>query len=429
MRILLILAHHGIKKKSLFYKFVYTSYYPSLTLDQLAAITPADYDLEIIDERWQNINYGWDGDLVGISSLTYSAQHAYEIADRFRSKGKTVVLGGYHPSSLPQEAKKHADSVVVGEAEESWPKLLEDFEQSRLKSFYHSKPVNPEKIPSCERISTRFQGVASIQATRGCPYECKFCAIQKVEGSTLRMRPIVEVIKEIKSIRSKRLFFADSSLTINPEYTKTLFKKMKGLKKTFSCYGNINVLGNDKEILELANEAGCELWLIGFESINQETLHAIGKQTNKVDEYANTVRKIRNHGMRIMGLFMFGFDTDMPEVFDTTIQAIYRWKLDKAGFAILTPFPGTKLYSELEKEGRILTKDWSKYNLKDVVFQPKNMTKEELYEGTKRLVNEFYSTTNSLKRSFRDDHITPHRFVYSVTSDYSAKKLYNVFGL
>jgi len=426
MKILLIQAHTG-EKCSQFYKFIYTSVYPSLTLDQIAATTPKIFDLGIIDERYEKIDYNSDADIVGISSLTYSANHAYEIADKFRSKGKTVVLGGYHPSSIPDEAIQHADSVIIGEAEISWSELLKDFETGKIKTFYHSKPVDPQIISTPKRSGKKCI-TTPIQATRGCPYNCKFCAVHKIEGNICRARPIKKVIEEIESIKSKNLFFADSSLTVNPTYTKQLFKEMKGLGKSFSCYGNINTLSKDEELLKLAREAGCSLWLIGFESINQETLTSIGKKTNIANEYISGIKKIKNYGMMPLGLFMFGFDTDTKSVFDSTINAIYDWGLDKAGFAIITPFPGTKLYDELEKNSRILTKDWSKYNLKNVVFEPKNMTPEELFNGTNRLVNEFYSLPNSIRRAINDKNINPYRFFSRIIGDFSQKKFYKIFG-
>ena len=218
MKILLIQAHTG-EKCSLFYKFVYTSVYPSLTLNQLEATIPNKYDLETIDERYSNVDYDSDADIVGISSLTYSANHTYEIADKFRNKGTTVVLGGYHPSSLPDESKQHADAVVIGEAENSWPELLKDFEKGKIKPFYKSKPVDPKSISTPMR-NKRTSITSPIQATRGCPYNCKFCAIHNVEGSIFRTRPVKNVIEEIESIKSKHLFFADSSLTVNTKYTK-----------------------------------------------------------------------------------------------------------------------------------------------------------------------------------------------------------------
>jgi len=398
MKILLILSSLRIKH-GIFDKLIYSSFFPSITLEQLISVTPDIYEVESVDERWEDVDLNWNGDLVGISTLTPSANHAYEIADEFRKRGKTVVLGGYHPSALPEEAKQHADAVVIGEAEISWPQLLKDFENGKLKPFYRSETVDPEMIPSPNRRPQLFPfvGFGTVQATRGCPNRCRYCAIQTVEGSHFRARSIKKVIEEIKSIPTKRLFFADSSMTTNSSYTKKLFREMKGLNKKFSCYGNINVLHNDDELLYLANEAGCEQWLIGFDSVNQETIRYIGKKSNKVEDYISGVKKIRDYGMTIMGMFVFGFDTDETNVFETTLNTIYKMEIERPVFSILTPFPGTVLFNELEKEGRMLTKDWSKYNIRNVVFQPKNFSVEQLLNGTNYVINECYSYLKSLK--------------------------------
>ena len=425
MKILLILSH-SVTKHGLFNKLVYTSFYPSITLEQLISITPDKYEVEFVDERWKNVDLNWNGNLVGISTLTPSANHAYEIADEFRKRGKTVIIGGYHPSALPDEAKQHADAVVIGEAEISWPQLLRDFENRELKPFYRTMSVDPKMIPSPNRMPQCFPFFGMIQATRGCPYGCKYCAIQNVEGSLFRVRSVNKVIEEIKSLQAKRFFFADSSLTINSSYTKQLFREMIGLNKKFSCYGNINVLHNDDELLYLASEAGCESWLVGFESVSQETIEYIGKKTNKVEDYASAVKKIRDYGMMITGLFMFGFDTDKPNIFETTLKAIYKMELDRAAFAIVTPFPGTTLFNELEMEGRILTKDWSKYNLRNVVFQPKNISIEQLLNGRNFLSREFYSFSNCLRRSFQDKNLNFIRLMKRTVGDYLLNRFYKI---
>ncbi|MCD6237198.1 MAG: B12-binding domain-containing radical SAM protein [Thermoplasmata archaeon] len=430
MRVLLILAHTNTKVTSL-HELIYNYLHPSFTLEQLAAITPKQHQVELVDMRYQKVDFEWNGNIIGISCRTVSANTAYRVADEFRRRGKTVVLGGYHPSAMPEEAKQHADSVVIGEAELTWPQLLKDFENGKLKPFYRqNRPVDPELIPSPKRMSKKFPffSVASIQATRGCPFKCSFCPIHKVQGYKYRTRPIDKVIDEIQSIPSRRLFFVDNSLTIDLEYTKMLFKKMKGLDKRFNCYANINVLGKDDELLRLASDAGCELWIVGFETINQKTIDSIGKTTNVVKEYAKAVKKIHDYGMMIQGLFVFGFDYDTPDIFDRTLEAIYKWELDKAGFAILTPFPGTSLFRKFEKEGRIITRDWSKYNLKNVVFKPKNMSEQMLFDGTNRLLNKFYSFPNMLRRIFRDERLDLQRLINRSLQEISSKQLYKILG-
>jgi radical SAM superfamily enzyme YgiQ (UPF0313 family) len=400
--------------------------YPSLTLRQLAAITPKENSVELIDERFKKINYSKSYDLVGISCFTYNAPRAYEIADEFRRRGVPVALGGYHPSALPEEAKQHADAVVIGEAEYSLPKLLMDLEKDDLKPFYHSKKfVDPNEIPPADhhiRFDSSF--IESVQATRGCPNQCQFCAINKIEGRILRLRPIENVIEEIKSIDKKRLFFVDASLTINPSYSKSLFREMRGLNKKFDCCGNINVLTKDDEFLKLASEAGCELIQVGFESISQKSIDKINKKTNKVEDYARAIRKIKDHNIMVMGLFIFGFDTDTQDVFTKTLDAINQWNIDRAFFFVLTPYPGTPIFDKLDEEGQILTKDWSKYTQMQVVFQPKNISINELTNGTQRVIKDFHSISNSLRRSFNDDNFSLNRFVTRISRDISAKKYY-----
>jgi radical SAM superfamily enzyme YgiQ (UPF0313 family) len=193
---------------------------------------------------------------------------------------------------------------------------------------------------------------------------------------------------------------------------------MIGLNKKFSCYGNINILQNDDELLDLAKKAGCETWLIGFESIKQESLIHIGKSLNKVKDYSDGIKKINDYNMRIMGLFIFGFDTDTTEIFENTLKTVYKWDLDRAAFAVLTPFPGTELFSELEKEGRILTKDWEKYNLRNVVFQPINFSVNQLYYGRNLTAKKFYSLSNIFKRNIRDKNLNFNRFIRRTAGDY-----------
>jgi radical SAM superfamily enzyme YgiQ (UPF0313 family) len=415
---ILLIQAHSRTHSNLFNKFVYTSFYPSITLEQLISITPKSYQVDYVDERYQSIDLNWKGSLVGISTLTPNALHAYSIADEFRKKGITVVLGGYHPSALPEEALQHADAVVIGEAEISWPQLLRDFENRELKPFYRAPLVDPTMIPSPKRPSGNFPYIGIVQASRGCPYQCRFCAINNVEGSRFRARPIEQVIEEIKSLGTDRFMFADSSMTIDTHFTKQLFQEMIGLHKKFSCYGNINVLQSDDELLSLAKKAGCETWLIGFESINQESLHHIGKSTNKVQDYSSGIKKISEYEMRIIGLFIFGFDADTPDIFETTLKAIYEWELDRAAFAILTPFPGTKLFKELGKEGRILTKDWEKYNLREVVFQPKILSVDQLFRGRNTIVKKYYSFSNCLRRSIQDKHLDFNQLIRRTAGDF-----------
>lgn len=417
MQILLLDVHYEKTRKPL--------HVASITLGELAALTPKKHSLEFQNiVKPTKINYESDYDIIGISTITPSAPFAYNIADNFRKSGKIVVLGGYHPTVLPTEAKQHADSVVIGEGEFVWPQLLEDFEQGKLKSFYENKePVDPKFIPNPIRRKNKKYGHPTIvQATRGCPYGCEFCSIyHKKFGHIFRKKPIEKVIEDIKSTNGKFFFFADPSLTIDVNYTKQLFKEMKELNKKFNCFGNMDVLAKDEELLKLSSEAGCVLWHVGIESINPESLKIMKKETNKIEEYHTAIRNINDQGMNVFGEFVFGFDTDTPEIFEKTEEMINDWNMIP-GFQILVPYPGSPLFDKFDKEGRILTKDWSEYTINNVVFQPKNMTPDFLRNEVKNLYKNFYSFYPTMKRIITSTRFGFYPFISSVNTNFSVAK-------
>jgi radical SAM superfamily enzyme YgiQ (UPF0313 family) len=412
MKILLIspllldeyLSRYKSKTKALLHKIISKrTYHWCLSLAIIAAVTPKEHQVEIQQVNYNEINFDGDYDLVGISCHSSTdSNYSFKIADEFRKRGITVVMGGWHPSALPEEAKQHVDSVVIGEGEEIWPELLKDFEKGRLKTFYRqNSPVDVTLIPIPKTNSIK--GLApAVQATRGCPYQCEFCAETIMNYRKIfRPRPIENVIREIKSFHSRFFIFHDASLTIDPEYTKILFKNMKDLKKHFFCNGNADTLSKDDELLTLAKDAGCVGWLIGFESISQKSLNSFGKKTNKVVKYNDAINKIHDHDMMVSGSFVFGFDGDTLDIFNETKEFVKASNIDLPDTMILTPFPGTPLYRRLENEGRILTKDWTKYDYRHVVFQPKHITPEELFENTEKLHEEFFSVWNMTRRTFK----------------------------
>jgi len=403
MKVLFIYPNPGKTLPSYIVKFFSIFSNPIIpAFKALTNVTTNEHYIDIIDERIEKIDFEKDYDLIGISVMTNQAAKAYSISDEFRKRGRKVVLGGWHPSALPEEAKQYADSVVIGEAEELWPQLLNDFEKDRLKQTYRQeKPVDLSSIPNFGNGRIKQKGINSavaIEATRGCPHGCNFCAISHSPGRRVfRVRPIEHVITEMQSIKQKYLLFTDASLTINTKYTKELFKNMKDLNKKFYCYGNANVLFKDEELLKLAHEAGCISWTIGFDSISQKSLDSIGKKTNVANQYISVIDKIHDFGMNVEGSFMFGFDADTPDIFDSTFDFICRSDVDKAEFHILTPFPGTPLFDQLEKQNRIVIKDWSKYDGKNVVYKPKNLTAEDLINGIQKMYNGFYNPSNILR--------------------------------
>ena len=380
--------------------------YPIITLPHLAGITPRQHTVNIVNENYEDIDFDEPADLVGITSYTMTAPRVYEIADELRRRGKKVVLGGYHPTAMPQEAIQHADSVVLGEAELTWPEVLHDAERGGLKQFYGPNPdFDMAAIPPIRRDLIRQNPmIGAVQSTRGCPNQCEFCAIASFCKHAVKQRPVKNVVEEIMQMPNRIFVIHDPSLTVNPAYSRELFKELirQKVHKGWVSNGNSNVLGKiDDEFLNLAKKSGCVEWFVGFESVSQASLNGIKKTVNKVEDFKKTIKRLHNHGMAVQGGIIFGFDQDTPEIFDLTLEKMYEWELDVVEINILTPFPGTPLYDRLEQEGRIVSKDWKRYNQVDVVFKPKQMTEKELFEGSRKVAKQFYSVPNVIKRAVR----------------------------
>ena len=433
MKILLVFPRieHGattVKDKGSWTSIVFG--YPIITLPHLAAITPKNYEVEIVNENFSNIDFDSDYDLVGITTYTMTAPRAYEIADKFRRRGKKVVLGGYHVTAMPDEAIQHADSIVLSWAEGSWPQLLEDAEKGKLRPFYGPNyDYSIENIPPLRRDIIRHEPwFGAVQTSRGCLNNCEFCPIGSFCKNVIKQRPIKDVINDIKSMKNRYFRFHDPHLTVNRKYAKDLFKEIikNKIKKYWVANGTVNVLNAvDNEFLDLARKSGCIDWFIGFESVSQESLNGIKKTHNKVKDFKKLVKRLHDHGMTILGGLIFGFDDDTPDIFDLTLEKMYEFEIDALEINILTPYPGTPLFDRLDKEGRILTRDWSKYNQVDVVFQPKNMSAEELIEGTRKTIKEFYSYHNIIKRNVKIfATIKSLRAVIPTATNYSFRRYY-----
>lgn len=408
--------------------------FPPLSLANIAALTPPDFTISLLDEKVEDINFNEHTDLVAITTLTASAPRAYYIADKFREKGTTVVLGGIHASALPNEAIQHANAVVIGEAEGVWQRLISDFKKGKLKKFYKNKTFpNIDNLPRAKRNlfkKNSYITINTIQITRGCPMNCDFCSVSKFFGATYRHRPVDDVINEIKELKNSKqplslnpinsfmsyvsnkanlIAFMDDNILGNPKYTEELLKKLIPLKINWGGQASIKIAQNEK-LLELAAKSGCRLLFIGIESISNESLKRMGKLWNKneddvIKSYEKAIKKIHQYGIGIEGAFILGYDSDEESIFEKTIDFVERNQIELVQFTLPTPFPGTKLYERLEKENRILTKDWSKYDCTTVVFKPKSMSAAELQERYDKACKRIRSFKSIFKRVKRNKKI------------------------
>lgn len=361
--------------------------FPILGLTLVAAIFPKDYEVRIVNEAIEEIDFDSPVDLVGITGLTCVIKRAYEVADRFRQKGVKVILGGVHPSLLPDEAKEHADSVFIGEAEGLLDSLIKDFETGELRPFYKNRDWSDLKgmpIPRRDLLSPRHKPFfKAIETTRGCPNRCEFCSVPIMNGKRYRTRPLEEIDRELSAILKKRgeyLFLADDNVTAREDYAFGLFEIFKHHHVKWMGFTTIQIAKNER-LLQKAHESGCVSLFIGFESLQQENLDGVSKRFVPARELADLVKTIQGHHIGIHGSFIFGFDEDQPTVFKDTIDFVQKNKIELPNFSILTPFPGTPLQKRLEEEGRIFDHDWSHYDMSHVVFKPRQMTVRDLQEG------------------------------------------------
>jgi radical SAM superfamily enzyme YgiQ (UPF0313 family) len=361
--------------------------FPILGLTLLASLIPKTYEVKIVNEAIEEVDFNAEVDLVGITGLTCVIKRAYTIADRFRERGVKVILGGVHPSLLPEEAKEHADSVFIGEAEGMFDKLLKDFEVGELKPFYKNREWSDLKgipLPRRDLLGKSYSPFfKAIETTRGCPNRCEFCSVPTINGKRYRIRPLEEVDQELSSIIQKKgeyLFLADDNVTAREDYALGLFEIFKRYQVKWMGFTTIQIAMHE-ELLKKAQESGCISLFIGFESLLQENLDGVSKRFVPTKELSNLIKVIQKHGIGIHGSFIFGFDGDDPAVFINTVGFVQKNNIELPTFSILTPFPGTPLRKRLEEEGRIFDHDWSHYDMSHVVFRPKKMTAQELQDG------------------------------------------------
>lgn len=395
----------GIFGKSLRYK--------PLTLPTLAALVPPELGAEVvcIDEGIADIDTGIDVDLVGMTVITGTAPRAYSLAAEFRSRGIPVILGGPHVTLVPDDAQPHADSVVVGYAEDEWPRLLRDFIRGELKPRYVQAPgLDLARRPSPDRSvlpSSRYLTSNVFEATRGCVHNCDFCVVPAAWGRKPLHRPVGEVVDDIRRQRARQAIFIDLNLIAHKDYAAELFTALVPLR--LQWYGlATTLLCDDLPLLDLAARSGCRGLLMGLESISATNLQASSKAFNSPENYHRVVERLHERRIALQGCFVFGMDDDTPEVFLETARFAVDAGIDLPRFAILTPFPGTALYRRLDGEQRILTRNWELYDGQHAVFQPARMTVEQLVRGTESAWKHAYrwsSMASRLRRTAAPWHV------------------------
>lgn len=385
--------------------------YRPLTLSLLAALVPPELEAEIVclDESVELIPDRIEADLVGISIITGSAPRGYAIADACRARGSTVVLGGPHATLLPEEAARHADAVVIGYAESSWPQLLRDWTADRLQPRYRQEPQHDLRaVPSLadRPPDRRYLGAYTIEPTRGCVHDCAFCVVPTAWGRRPYQRPIAAVIDELRQVPQKNVLFLDLNLIADRSYAAELFTALIPLRKQWAGLAT-TTLGRDPDLVALAARSGCRGLLLGFESLVPNALRQSDKGFNSPRSYRETVRLLHQHRIAVQGCFVFGLDHDEADVFAATAAFTIDAGVDLPRFAVVTPFPGTPLYARLQSEGRILCTDWERYDGQHVVFQPQRMSPQQLQDGLRLAWRQSYRWPAILRRVARPHPTLP----------------------
>ena len=379
----------------------------SLAVATLAALTPDDVHLSLRDDIVRKIDPATDidgnADLAALTVSTKTAVRAYELAAAYRQRGVKVVMGGIHPTAMPEEALEHADCVVVGEAEGLWEQVVADARAGNLQRIYRHANLPDYRTPPWPKRSIfpprGYVPVQSIQASRGCPFTCEFCSVAPFFGRKTRLRDPKDVAGEIKSLGRRWIMFADDNIIGHGEHSRALFRELMPLKLTW--FGQASLQGmQDSDTLRLMAASGCRAVFVGFETVNRAALVACGKRQNQPQQYLDTVKRLHDQGIAVWASFVFGFDEDTLEVFETTADFATKAGVLMASFSVLTPYPGTPLYARLKQEGRLLDERWWLREQRDgfPVFRPKQMSPEQLFQGWQEAWKMFYSGSSIVRR-------------------------------
>ena len=375
--------------------------FPEIALLCIAAVTPDEHEVTITEEETEPLDFDAACDLVGITCMTATAPRAYEIASEFRKRGKTVVLGGIHPTVLPFEAIDFCDCVVTGEAEPVWGQLLKDFENGCLQKFYHggaAENLDSFPLPRRDLIKSGIVlGIEPIVTSRGCPYSCEFCSVWKFFGRKIRHVSVENVINDMKNAKTSRFMFLDDNIVGDPVYAKSLFLALKEMDVKWVGQASISFSKNE-ELLKLAHESGCKGLFFGVESVSEEKIKRMSKSMKSQQETIDAIKRIMGYGIYFHASLVFGFDDDDLSVFDETLEFLNKTKIPSATFNILTPYPGTDLYEKFKAQERLITENWGFYDHCTVTYRPENMTIDELYNGYEYVKKNYYSLNRIVSR-------------------------------
>ncbi|HVM62469.1 MAG TPA: radical SAM protein [Verrucomicrobiae bacterium] len=376
-----------------------------LPLTAVAALTPRECPVRIVDENVEALDFDADADVVGVTFMTALAPRAYEIAREFRARGKIVVAGGYHATLYTPEVVQHFDAVVVGDAEGAWPQLLQDIEAHRLQKLYchmdHSAELRTP-VPRRDLLAAHardYVTLHAVQTGRGCPHGCRYCSITTFHQRKYRQRPLADVLAELRDV-PRHFMFVDDNIISDRRYAAELFRAMAPPRKRWVSQCSIEI-ADDPELLRLAHRAGCRGLFIGIESTNAQNLAAVGKAFNDSAHYQQKLARIRRAGIGVIAGIIVGMDKDDVSVFEQTLKFLDRARIDSLQLNILTPLPGTPLFADMDTAGRVTDRDWSHYDFRHVVFRPARMTAQELQDGADWLYAQFYRLDRILLRFLR----------------------------
>jgi radical SAM superfamily enzyme YgiQ (UPF0313 family) len=373
---------------------------PPLSLPTVAALTPPQYDIRIIDEDVEEIDFALQPDIVGITALGNTVKRGYEIADRFRRMGVTVVMGGPQVSFNVETSLEHADAIVIGEAEGAWQECLGDFERGTMRPTYKSATSCDYKsspVPRWDLMKTDTIMAMPVQVSRGCPYRCEFCIVGNMLGARHRYREIDNVIAEIKALPKRQLTFADDNLTADKKYAHELMERLRPLKISWMCQASLD-LCEDEALLAKMAQAGCTSILIGIESLDAASLQEAGKHQNKIEKFERGIKTIHDHGIHVIGSFIVGFDSDRLDAFDKIFAFTVKNAITMVTLNVLTAYPGSRLYERMKRDGRLNAVDTDMLGIYPTM-RYKNISQTEMFRTFFATLEKMYSYEVVLKKA------------------------------